>query len=229
MIEPYYTDEHVTLFHGDCREVTEWLNADVLVADPPYGIGWHTSELGSRRRGKRVAPSRANAGIQGDQDTSVRDAALEMWGDRPAAVFGALTLAPPAGTRQVLVYRKPPDSGARGATAGFQRDIEAVYLVGPWPSGIGGRTSILSTAARMVGGTSGIAARYGHPHAKPVDVLEELLGTFRPGKVADPFAGSGSTLIAARNLGRQAIGVELEEQHCERIALRLAQTVLEVG
>lgn len=229
MTRPYYSDDSVTLWHGDCREITEWLTADVLVTDPPYGIGWHTSELGNRRRGRRVAPSRPNAGIKGDRDTSARDGALEMWGDRPAAVFGALTLAPPVETRQVLVYRKPPDSGARGATAGFQRDLEAVYLVGPWPSGIGGRTSILSTAARMVGGTQGVAARYGHPHAKPLDVLEELLEACPPGLIADPFAGSGSTLVAARNAGRRAVGVELEERHCETIARRLAAGVLPIG
>lgn len=227
-MKPYYADDRVTLFHGDCREVPEWLAADLLVTDPPYGIAWQQGEMGARRRQANAPRYSRHHGIAGDLDTSARDAVLEAWGERPAVAFGSLALAPPPGTRQTLVYRKPPDAGARGATGGFRRDAEAVYLVGPWPSGIGGRSSILSTATASVGNPSGPAGRYGHPHAKPVDLLEELIDACPPGVIADPFAGSGSTLVAARNLGRKAIGVELEERYCEVIARRLAQDVLPV-
>ncbi len=216
---PYYADDQVTLYHGDCRDVTEWLAADVLVTDPPYGRDWRQGQL-------RRSHSAARSGIAGDRDTSIRDAALELWGARSAVVFGDLMLAPPAGTKQVLVYRKPPDAGARGATGGRRRDVEAIYMIGQWPSGIGGRSSVVTTGARMVGGTAGPAGRYGHPHAKPVDVMEDLIRECPEGVIADPFAGGGSTLEAARRQGRSAVGVELVEEYCELIARRLSQGVL---
>jgi hypothetical protein len=219
--EPYYADDRVTLWHGDCREVTDWLAADVLVTDPPYGRAWRQG-----RHWDAAHTDDQHPGIAGDLDTLVRDEALRLWGGRPAIVFGDLMLAPPAGNKQTLVYRKPPNAGARGATGGFRRDVEAIYLIGPWPTGIGGRSSILSTGARSQGNPSSPQGRYGHPHAKPVDVMETLIEMCPAGVIADPFAGAGSTLVAARNLGRDALGVELVQSDCARAARRLAQESL---
>jgi hypothetical protein len=220
---PYYADEHVTLFHGDCREVTVWLQADVLVTDPPYGRDW--------RQGcthpKRVA-SNAHDGIANDTDTTVRDAVLAMWGDRLGIVFGDLMLAPPRGCKQVLIYRKQPNAGLRGATAGWRRDVEAIYLTGPWPTGLGGRSSVIHTGSRSAGNPSSVQSRYEHPHAKPLDVMDELVQS-TTGVIADPTAGSGSTLVIAKALGRRAIGVELDERYCEIVAKRLAQGALDFG
>jgi site-specific DNA-methyltransferase (adenine-specific) len=226
-VKPYYADDSVTLYQGDCREITEWLAADVLVTDPPYGIAWRTG--GGLKSPGRRATGRAHAGIFGDNDTAGREAVLDAWPGRPAAVFGSPIINPPSGTRQVLFFQKPPDAGVRGATAGFRRDVELIYMLGPWPTGIGGRSSVLTTTTRNVGTQYGPAGRYGHPHAKPVDVMEQLIDACPSGVIADPFAGSGSTLVAARNLGRRAIGVELEERYCEVIANRLAQGVLPLG
>jgi DNA methylase len=220
--EPYYADELVTLYLGDCREVTGWLAADVLVTDPPYGRGWKQGDTGKLYG----CPDNAHGGIAGDHDTSVRDHALALWGERLAISFGDLMLAPPLGTKQVMVYAKPQGAGVRGATGGFRRDAEAIYLIGPWRSAIGGQSSILTTGARGVASTYGLAIRHGHPHAKPVDVMETLISACPAGVIADPFAGSGSTLVAARNLGRRAIGVELDERYAERAARRLSQGVL---
>lgn len=229
---PYYADDQVTLYHGDCREITEWLAADVLVTDPPYGRDWKQGE--TRRRsihgltGKRPT-SDARPGIAGDRDTTTRDAVLSAWGTRPALVFGDLMLAAPSATRQVGVYRKPSNAGTKGTFGGLRRDVEAFYLIGLWPAGLGGRSSVVTTSTPSQGNPSSPQGRYAHPHAKPVDVMEQLITTCPPGVIADPFAGSGSTLVAARNLGRRAIGVELEERFCEVIARRLAQDVLPLG
>jgi hypothetical protein len=228
MTEPYYSDEQVTLYHGRCEEIAEWLAADVLVTDPPFGRGW--KQGGGMPTPGRRAKGIGRNGIAGDKDTTVRDTALTLWGaDRIGIVFGDLMLTPPAGTKQVLVMGKPGDAGTRGAMNGWRRDVEAIYLVGPWPSGIGGRSSILTTRARIQGSEHGLAGRYGHPHAKPVDVMEELIRTCPDGVIADPFAGAGSTLIAARNLGHHAIGVELEEKYCEAAARRLSQATFPIG
>ena len=224
--EPYYSDDLVTLYCGDCRVITEWLAAKVLVMDPPYGRGWRSGSGMTNSHGHGHG-SVAHGGIAGDDDTTVRDEALALWGNRPAMVFGDPLIARPAGTVQVLGYAKPIDAGIKGARAGFRRDLEEVYLVGPWPAGTGGRSSILRTGG-LVAGPRGVGTRNGHPHAKPVDVMEQLILACPAGVIADATAGVGSTLLAARNLGRPAIGIELEERYCERAARRLSQMPLDL-
>ncbi len=219
---PYYADATVTLYHADCLTIpTLWTVADVLVTDPPYGRSWSQGQ--TRSSGDR------HDGIVGDKDTNVRDAALAVWGRRPGVVFGDPLIAIPQHTRQALVYRKPPDAGSKGTFGGFRRDIEMVYLVGDWPAGLNGDSSVLTTGARVVGNPSGLAARYGHPHAKPVDVMCNLVSRCPVGVVVDPFCGSGSTLVAARLVGRRAVGVEIEERYCAMAAARLRQLLLPIG
>lgn len=225
---PYYQDDLVTLYHGDCREITAWLDADVLVTDPPYG---RAIELGSGLKNSAgQGRARKQGGmIIGDQDTEARDRALTMWGSRRlSVVFGDLLIAQPIGAVQTLIYAKSSDAGIRGARGGFRRDAEAIYLCGPWPAAIGGRTSIIHTNGR-VATPRGVATITGHPHAKPMDVMATLITACPSGVVADPFAGSGSTLLAAKFLGRRCVAVEVEERYCEITARRLDQGVLDFG
>ena len=74
-MKPYYSDESVTLFHGDCLEITDWLEADALVTDPPYGRGWVSGSGMTNSHGRGLG-SKASGGIANDGDTKVRDAAL---------------------------------------------------------------------------------------------------------------------------------------------------------
>lgn len=227
-MNPYYQDEYVTLYHGDCldwdSEASWWLDADVLVTDPPYGRAWKQGDTG-KLRGRA---SDKHSGIANDSTPETRDSALTRWGaTKPALVFGDLMIAPPSGTKHVLIYDKGNDAGFTGAVGGYRRNAEAIYLVGiGWGSGLGGRSAIIRTRTSAGGN---LARTTGHPHTKPGDVMEQLIHCAPPGVVADPFAGSGSTLVAARNLGRKAIGVELEERYCDLIARRLDQGCFDFG
>lgn len=120
MTTPYYEDDQVTLYHGDCREVTEWLEADVLVTDPPYGMNFQS---GSRRE--------TFAKITGDEDTAVRDAVVTLWGtDRPALMFGRWSVPAPAGERQRLIWHKASTPGMGDLTLPWGPNFEDIHLLG---------------------------------------------------------------------------------------------------
>ena len=203
----YYQDEHVTLYYGDCLEVTDWLTADVLVTDPPYGMA-HVS-------GWQKRP------IAGDETTDARDAAIASWGDRPALIFGRWSEPRPAGVRARLVWDKGEWPGMGDLRLPWGPSDEEIYVLGTgW---VGKREGTIVRANRLGG-----VASVDHPTPKPVSLMERLIEKCPPGLIADPFAGSGSTLVAAKRLGRRAIGVELEERYCEIAAKRLAQGVLDL-
>jgi DNA modification methylase len=212
---PYYSDDHVTLYCGDSLEILPTLQYDAMVTDPPYGIAW---------KGSAYNGARPHDGIANDDTTDARDAALRLCGDRPAIVFGSVYCAPPATTRHVAVWHKPPDSGVIGAQIGLRRDIEAVYFLGEFAQRSVYRSSVFTS---KVAGAGPHAKAVGHPHAKPLDLMRTLIQmTPDDAVIVDPFAGSGSTLRAAKDLGRKAIGVEIEPQYCDAIVNRLAQEVL---
>jgi DNA modification methylase len=213
-LEPYYSDSMVTLYHGDCREITEWLAADVLVTDPPYGMAYESNHNRDKRNAKVGCP------VAGDQDTTIRDAALTAWGHRPALVFGKWSCPRPAATKARLIWDKKVQ-GTGDLSIPWGPTDEEIYVLGGGFTGRRG-TNIISVQMLM----SGDRTRPDHPTPKPVPLMEVLIAKCPPGVVADPFAGSGSTLVAAKLQGRRAIGVELEERYCEIAARRLAQDAL---
>ena len=219
MTQPYYQDDTVTLYHGDSLEVTEWLEADVLIIDPPYGMAYDSAWVKGRTRP-----------IAGDTDTQLRDTALTLWGPRQAAVFGTWRLPRPPTTQHLIVWDKTDGvgPGMGDLTAAFGTSHEEIYLLGHWPKGPHSRRGSVIRTSMAMGNPNGLIARTGHPTPKPVGLMEQLIMP-TTGTVADPFAGSGAALIAARNLGRPVIGVELREDYCEIIATRLAQGAFDFG
>jgi site-specific DNA-methyltransferase (adenine-specific) len=221
MSAPYYQDDLVTLYHGDCREVTEWLTADVLVTDPPYGVAWGR-RFGDARLGTVNRRTQADA-VEGDRDTSARDACLDLWGDRPGFVFGSWRVARPTPPLKALLIWHKEGSYSGPSNAPFFTNHEEIYVFGKgeWPSGNPLRSVITTTETRHHE-----PARTGHPTSKPLPLMDALIAKSPPGTIADPFAGSGSTLLAAKYLGRRAIGVELDERYCQVAAKRMAQDTL---
>jgi site-specific DNA-methyltransferase (adenine-specific) len=194
-----------------------WLEADVLVTDPPYGtesVGWDVSygRGQNRRRGDaKVAPGVIANDEPGDL---VRNAALGLWGERPALVFGSPRRDdPPGAWVDRLVWNKTRPGMNKGP---WRYMHESIYVTAGWVRRTNDSMSIITAFPDQAD----------HIHAKPIALMTRLLDCAPDGVIADPFAGSGSTLAAAKQLGRHAIGVEIDERYCEIAARRLAQDTL---
>lgn len=135
--------------------------------------------------------------------------------------------------KNLLIWDKGPDLGM-GVSNPWGLSHEEVYVLGNWPkpepggwARLGGKPSRVPSVIRVDKYNNMATARPDHPTPKPIPLMESLVEKCPPGVIADPFAGSGATLEAARNLGRKSIGVELEEKYCEIIAKRLDQQVID--
>lgn len=247
MTAPYFDDGTVSLYLGDCREILPALalQADLIVADPPYAetsLPWDRWPSGWLGTAADVSSSLWCFG------------SMRMFLDRRDE-FAEWKLS------QDLVWRKPLGTGLAADRfrrvhefalhwyQGDWRDIQHVVPREAWHGPNNGR--------RTKGGSKGAhlgeagTRRYEddgqrlmrsvldapnmrraiHPTEKPVGILTPLIAYGCPdgGLVIDPFAGSGSTLEAARLSGRRAIGIERHEPYIEAAARRLAQAPLEVA
>ena len=209
-MKPYYDHAGITIYHGDCREILPGVAADVMVTDPPYGIAYRSSHPGTLPRS-----------IVGDEDTSLRDEVLEHWGSEPALVFGTWRIPRPAGCRMLLVWDTLGALGMGDLSLPWKPAHQEIYVIG---SGFSGARD--SDVIRCAPVQSRASVGRVHPHEKPVKLLVGLLRKCPDGDVLDPFVGSGTTLVAAKALGRRAIGIEIEERYCETAAKRLSQEVL---
>ena len=201
-MKPYYEAAGITIYHGDCREVLPHVQADVLVTDPPYGIDFAGQPTKWQRRKGQAAEAWDVAPIE-NLAALIQSAPVQcVWG-------GNYYPLPPS--RGWLTWIKPdaPPSMGSAEFAWTNRDQNARHII----------HSISATNAERVG----------HPTQKPLRVMLWTLSCLPAGSVLDPFCGSGTTLVAAKDLGRRAIGIELEERYCEIAAKRLSQEVLPLG
>jgi len=210
---PYYEDGVVTIYHGDCREVRPTGHVflgEVIVTDPPYGCD-ATTGWGGKWDGFE---------IEGDGDTGLRNWIIKSRLG-PALVFGSPRIARPEGFKAVLIWSKGDHTGMGDLFFPWKPDFEEIYVFGDGFSGP--RTSsVLEYNARTDSGRL-------HPTEKPLGLMRELIAKCPGGGfVVDPFAGSGTTLRAAKDLGRKAIGIEIEERYCEIAARRCAQEVMDL-
>lgn len=212
-MKPYYEHAGVTIYHGDCREVLPHITADVLVTDPPYGVEFDgkATKHTARGSGGYTVP---DCGEVGPEVVRVALALVKR-----GAVF--------TGNRRLTSYPPPQDIGCIYCPSGAG--------IGPWgfvcfhPVAFYGRRLGPLRPASME--SFATADECGHPCPKPLPWLLWAVGMVSaPNEtVLDPFMGSGTTLRAAKDLGRRAIGIELEERYCEIAARRLSQEVLPLG
>ena len=199
------------------------MSADVLVTDPPYGVAHATRKTYGGVSNAQGGIAEANV-IANDSDTNARDKVIDLWGSKPFIMFGASKIQRPDPIDSLLVWHKagmPPGP----ANAAFMTQHEEIYVRG---SGFRKSAPPLRSVITTNEHRPTAVMAVGHPTPKPIGLMETLIDRCIQGVIADPFAGSGATLIAARNLGKKAIGVELEEKYCEHIATRLSQQAFDL-
>lgn len=237
--EPYYQDGAVTIYHGDCLDVLDRiaLNCHAVLMDPPYASGARTeaakASSGSMVRGLRWAAKP----IENDQMTTtgfvwlMREVARRLalpeggallafidWRQWPNLV-GALE-STNLRVNGMVVW----DKLSMGLGNGFRAQHELICFAS---------NGVPRVVDRGVGNVLGIPRddNSDHPSPKPIALIERLLEVItEPGDcVLDPFMGCGPTLVAAKNLGRRAVGIEIDERYCAIAAGRCSQEILDFG
>lgn len=208
MIKPYYEEKGITIYHGDCREIVPQLTVDLILTDPPYGMNFQSNHR-TIKHSKIVGDDRM------DVDFIIT---LIMKADRACYVFcrwDNLYMMPPP--KSVLVWIK--NNWSMGDLLHEHgRQWEAICF---YP---GKNHEFIKRIPDVIN-----ADRTGnndHPTEKPSGLLRIILEANHGNIILDPFMGSGTTLRAAKDSGRTAIGIEIEEKYCEIAVKRLAQEVL---
>lgn len=217
-MKPYYDKDGITIYCGDCRDVLPTLpKCDLLLTDPPYGIKLNTDN--SRFSGG----TKGNRAKQGDGIGTANGKPVAN-DDKP---FDPLFLLSHTSDQVIWGWNNFPDKLPRGAClvwlkrfdeafGSFLSDAETAWMSNG--HGVYCRRDLSNNA---------ITNERFHPTQKPLSLMKWCLSFFpNASTILDPFMGSGTTLVAAKLLGRRAIGIEIEERYCEIAVNRLRQGVL---
>lgn len=204
-MKPYYDDGQAVIYHGDCRGVLPTLAvADLVLTDPPYGIArvWQGGAGHGWGKAREQTTSRNEWDGEPPDDETMR---LVLAHGREGVVWGGNYFRLPV-SRGWLVWNKP------------ERNFTLAEAELAWTS----RDAVI----RVFDANRSDLGRV-HPTQKPLDLMRWCLTFFPDAEtVLDPFMGSGTTLRAAKDLGRRAIGIEIEERYCELAVQRLSQGTL---
>lgn len=209
---PYYQDSLVTIYHGDCRD---WMpsptDIGLLLTDPPYGIAYDASH--QKYKGGISRPMIVGDAGPFDPTHLLRFDKVIIWGGN---CFAARL--PPSNTWLCWVKTARDDAAIR------QADMDLAWTNCVSRSRVFHHLWIGAYKASE----SGVTAQ--HPTQKPLELMKWCITVSRTeGTILDPYAGSGTTLRAAKDLGCRAIGIEIEERYCEIAAERCRQEVLDLG
>jgi len=208
---PYYEKDGITIYHSDCREIVPHLcGVDMVLSDPPYGMNYNTDS--TRFSGGEGSHNSQRSRVKGD------DAPFDPtpWTSFPKCVLWGsnhYSQRLPKGTTLVWQKKNAEKFGVMlsDAELAWERGGHGVYLFRAVWDGCARETE---------------HGQHYHPAQKPVALMAWCIQRNEPKNVLDPFMGSGSTLVACREFGIPAVGIELEEKYCEIAAKRLSQGVL---
>lgn len=210
-MKPYYEHAGITIYHGDCREVMEeWeglrtKSFDLLLTDPPYGID------ADRNRGSAK---------YGWKDYEIQGGGWDKTPVEAETLFTAIRMANGAIVWGGNYYPLPPSMGWI-VWDKCQREFSLADGELAWTS-FKKATRIFSYSRA----TFNSDEERQHPTQKPEALMTWCIEKYSTGSILDVFMGSGTTLAAAKRLGRTATGIEIHEPYCEMAAKRLSQETL---
>jgi len=222
--EPYYRDDAVTIYHGDCRAILPALDVvpDLVLTDPPYGVKERTDRASKGRGSSSWSPSNDFPPVAGDDEPFDPS---HLLGFKRLVMWGANNFAerlPPSSSWVVWDKLGGLTTAKRFIGQDDNADLEMAW------TNLGGPARLIPHRWKGLLRDSEAGERALHPTQKPVVLMSIILEwRTKPGDlVLDPYMGSGPVMRAAKDLGRRAIGIELEERYCEVAVRRLGQGVL---